>query len=175
MRTIAGNSIESAEAAGHIQKLEGSDQLATGTKSLSYFVTIHMSTEKLDFINIEFPELLKKLTPDTPRKWGQMNPQQMVEHLTDYIRVATGKEPVNVVTPEEHLPAYKRFLESDKQFKHETKNPLNTGAPNPVRMKNLQSAIDEYLTEMENFYEVFKKQPGLKTIHPSFGYLDADD
>src|SRR5438045_4115072 len=116
-----------------------------------------MSTEKLDFINKEFPELLKKLTPETPRKWGQMSPQQMVEHLTDYIRVATGRSPVSLITPEEHLPAYKRFLESEKQFKQDTKNPLNTGSPNPVRMKNLQAAIDEYLAEMEIFYIVFEK------------------
>src|SRR5262245_27701503 len=127
-----------------------------------------MSTDKLDFINKEFPVLLKKLTPDTPRKWGQMSPQQMVEHLTDYIRVANGENPAALMTAEEHLPAYKRFLESDKQFKENTKNPLNTGAPNPVRMKDLQSAIDEYLAEMEIFYAVFKNQPDLKTIHPAF-------
>jgi hypothetical protein len=134
-----------------------------------------MSTEKLEFINNQFPELLRKLTPDTPRKWGQMSPQQMVEHLTDYIRVATGKNPATLITTEEHLPAYKRFLDGDKQFRENTKNPLNEGDPNPVRNKNLEEAIEEYLNEMEIFYSTFEKQPGLKTIHPSFGYLDADD
>ena len=134
-----------------------------------------MDQEKLNFINNEFPGLLKKLTPDTPRKWGLMSPQQMVEHLTDYVRVATGKNPASLMTSEEHLPAYKRFLEGDKQFRENTKNPLNTGDPNPVRTKDLQSAIDEYLNEMKEFYATFEKQPGLKTIHPSFGRLDASD
>jgi oxepin-CoA hydrolase/3-oxo-5,6-dehydrosuberyl-CoA semialdehyde dehydrogenase len=134
-----------------------------------------MDQEKLNFINNEFPELLKKLTPDTPRKWGLMNPQQMVEHLTDYVRIASGKNPATVLTPEDHLPAYKRFLESDKQFKEDTKNPLNGGDPNPVRMQNLQDAIDEYLAEMQDFYSTFEKQPGKKTVHPSFGYLDSSD
>ena len=134
-----------------------------------------MSSEKIYFINVEFPELLKKLTPDTPAKWGLMNAQQMVEHLTDYIRVASGKSPAAIMTTEEHLPAYKRFLESEKEFRPNTKNPLNTGEPNPVRMKDLQTAIDEYLAEMEDFYQIFKRQPGLKTIHPAFGYLDADE
>jgi hypothetical protein len=133
-----------------------------------------MSTDK-NFIDKEFPLLLKKLTPNTTARWGLMNPQQMVEHLTDYVRVATGKNPVALITSEEHLPAYKRFLESDKQFRPGTKNPLNTGDPNPVRMKDLQSAIDEYLSEMKEFYSVFEKQPGLKTIHPAFGHLDAND
>ena len=134
-----------------------------------------MSSEKLDFINNEFPELLKKLTPETPRKWGMMSPQQMVEHLTDYIRVAIGKNPASIMTAEEQLPAYKRFLESEIQFRPETKNPLNTGDPLQVRMPDLQSAIDEYLSEMKEFYLFFEKHPGIKTIHPSFGYLDADD
>jgi hypothetical protein len=134
-----------------------------------------MDKQKLIFINEEFPELLKKLMPDTPRKWGLMSPQQMVEHLTDYVRIASAKKHTSIMTPEDQLPAYRRFLESDKQFRPETKNPLNTGEPNPVRMKNLQEAVAEYLNEMQDFYAVFEKQPALKTIHPSFGELSADD
>jgi hypothetical protein len=134
-----------------------------------------MDSDKLDFVDKEFPELLRKLQPDTPRKWGQMNAQQMVEHLTDYVRIASGKYPVGVVTSEEHLPAFKRFLESEKQFRPETKNPLNTGAPNPVRMKNLEEAISEYLVEMEDFYKIFKNEPGKITSHPSFGNLQFND
>ena len=133
-----------------------------------------MDKVKQDFIDNKFPELLKRLTPDTPRKWGQMNAQQMVEHLADYVRIASGKDPVQVMTVDEHLPAYKRFLESDKQFRPETKNPLNTGAPNPVRNKNLDEAISEYLAEMKDFYSTFKNDPAKTTAHPSFGYLSAE-
>jgi hypothetical protein len=134
-----------------------------------------MDSDKLNFINKEFPALLKKLTPDTPRRWGLMSPQQMVEHLTDYIRVASGKNPAGVVTSEEHLPAFRRFLESEKQFRPETKNPLNTGAPNPVRMKNLDGAIAEYHAEMKNFYTAFENEPGKTTAHPAFGFLNHDE
>lgn len=134
-----------------------------------------MSTDKLNFINNEFPALLKKLTPETPRKWGKMNPQQMVEHLTDYVRVATGKNPAAVVTSAEQLPAYKRFLDSDKQFRPDTKNPLNEGEPNAFRNNNLQEAIDEYNAEMKEFYEIFEKDPGLRTGHPAFGMLSKED
>ena len=134
-----------------------------------------MENEKLNFINNEFPKLLKKLTPETPRKWGLMSPQQMVEHLTDYVRIASGKNPVKVITPDANLEAYKRFLHSDKQFRPETKNPLNEGPPNPVRNNSLAEAIAEYLSEMKDFYEVFANEPDKRSSHPSFGNLNSED
>ena len=36
---------------------------------------------------------LNKLTPEMKPKWGQMSAHRMVEHLTDTIRIATGKNP----------------------------------------------------------------------------------
>jgi len=134
-----------------------------------------IDTDKLNFIDNEFPELLKKLTPDTPRKWGQMNAQQMVEHLTDYIRVATGETPAPLLTTEEHLPAYRKFLESEKQFRPGTVNPLNTGAPLPERLGSLEDAKEEYLAEMKKFHALFRADAGKKTVHPSFGILTYDD
>ncbi len=131
--------------------------------------------EKIEFINNTFPTLLKKLKPDTPRKWGTMNAQEMVEHLTDYIRIANGKIQTRIVTVEEHLPAFKQFLESEKQFRPDTKNPLNTGAPNPVRMKNLEEAIEEYYSEMNFFYSTFKNEPEKITAHPAFGLCNYDE
>jgi len=134
-----------------------------------------MNSDQSNFVNNEFPELLKKLSPDTPAKWGQMNAQQMVEHLTDYVRVASGKNPVEVVTSEEHLPAFKRFLESEKQFRPGTVNPLNPGAPKPLRMKNMEEAIKEYLKEMDDLHAIFNKESGKITSHPAFGKLNYDE
>ena len=134
-----------------------------------------MDADKLNFIENEFPQLLRKLKADTPAKWGRMNPQQMVEHLTDYVRVATGSAPAQVTTPAENLPAYRKFLESEKQFRPDTVNPLNTGDPLPVRMKDLNDSVEEYLNEMIFFHETFKKNPGKTTAHPSFGYLNYED
>ena len=134
-----------------------------------------MENEKLNFINNEFPLLLKQLTDDTMPKWGMMNARQMVEHLTDYIRIANGKNPEKVVTPEEQLPAFRRFLESEKQFRPDTKNPLNTGAPRPLRLNSLEDAITEYKDELSYFYSVFEKEPGKITSHPAFGPCNYDD
>ncbi|CAN5405110.1 hypothetical protein BH11BAC1_BH11BAC1_08380 [soil metagenome] len=134
-----------------------------------------MNTDQSNFVNNEFPELLKKLSPETPAKWGQMNAQQMVEHLTDYVRIASGKNPVKIVTSEEQLPAFKKFLESEKQFRPGTVNPLNSGAPNALRLKNIVEAINEYLSEMEQLHDIFKREPGKITAHPAFGNLNYDE
>ena len=131
--------------------------------------------EKLDFINNEFPNLLKKLNSDSEPLWGTMNAQQTVEHLSDYIRIASGKTKVGVNTSEEQLPAFKRFLESEKQFRPETKNPLNTGAPLPERNKNLEDAIKEYNQELKDFFSTFKNEPDKITAHPAFGYCNYDE
>lgn len=134
-----------------------------------------MENEKLNFINNVFPLVLKKLTDDTLPKWGLMNARQMVEHLTDYIRIANGKNPEGVVTPEEQLPAFRRFLESEKQFRPETKNPLNPGAPMPLRLNSIEDAIAEYQNELKYFYAVFDKEPERITSHPAFGPCSYDD
>ena len=34
---------------------------------------------------------VRKLTPDTPRIWGKMSPNQMLCHCTDQIRMAFGE------------------------------------------------------------------------------------
>ncbi|MEO8088000.1 MAG: DUF1569 domain-containing protein [Bacteroidota bacterium] len=134
-----------------------------------------MDTDQLNFVNNEFPELLKKLSLETPAKWGLMNAQQMVEHLTDYVRIASGKNPAKIVTSEEQLPAFKRFLESEKQFRPGTVNPVNPGAPNPVRMKNMDESVKEYLIEMNDLHDIFKKESGKITAHPAFGNLNYDE
>lgn len=134
-----------------------------------------MLNEKLNFINNEFPRLLGQLTENTPPKWGLMNARQMVEHLTDYIRVANGKVIEKVGTPEENLPAFRKFLESEKQFRPDTKNPLNTGDPLPLRLTSLTEAIEAYTRELKDFYSVFEREPEKITNHPAFGPCKFED
>jgi len=134
-----------------------------------------MDNDKYNFITKEFPELLKNLKSDTKPSWGRMNAQQMVEHLSDYLRLASGKTIVDVITPEDKLPAFKNFLYSEKQFRPETVNPLNTGAPLPERNKNLEEAIAEYHQEMKDFFSAYEKNPEMVTAHPSFGFCNFDE
>jgi hypothetical protein len=42
----------------------------------------------------EILKRLKSVRPDSPRKWGKMNPHQMVCHLADSYRGVMGQKPV---------------------------------------------------------------------------------
>ena len=72
---------------------------------------------KINFLENDFPEFLQTLDANAQGKWGVMNAQQMVEHMSYSLRDANGKSPKRIVTPLEHLPKYKEFAMSDKPFR----------------------------------------------------------
>ena len=76
-----------------------------------------MDQQKLAFISTQLVPLLKKLPAAAPNKWGKMDAQQMVEHVSGFFRVSTNKLHFPLVTPEEQLPKFKAFLYSDKEFR----------------------------------------------------------
>ena len=47
---------------------------------------------------VEIAGRLRTVTPDSSRRWGRMSAPQMVCHLCDAYRMATGKRAVSVVT-----------------------------------------------------------------------------
>ena len=84
-----------------------------------------MQAEKIDFLQNRFITLLKKIPTDTVPHWGKMTLQQMIEHFSDYTRIASGKTTFpDIVTPAENLERAREFLMSDKPFRENTPNPL---------------------------------------------------
>ena len=69
-----------------------------------------MDKEKLAFISNKLIMLLNDLPATAIGKWGKMNGQQMVEHLSGFFKVSTGKLKFPLVTPIEHLPKYREFF-----------------------------------------------------------------
>jgi oxepin-CoA hydrolase/3-oxo-5,6-dehydrosuberyl-CoA semialdehyde dehydrogenase len=82
------------------------------------------TTAKGVFIKQQFIPLLDHLHAETMGKWGRMNAQQMVEHVTDFFKVSGNQQHYPLVTPEEQLPKFKAFLLSDKEFRENTKAPV---------------------------------------------------
>jgi len=69
------------------------------------------------FLNTELDTLLPyfgKLTSESKPLWGKMSAQRMVEHLTDTLLIACGKNPQFILIPEDKIPGMLRFLETDK-------------------------------------------------------------
>ena len=136
-----------------------------------------MDNEKYIFLKERFIPLLKDISAEAKGKWGVMNAQQMVEHVTGFFEVSTGKLKFELITPEEHLPKYKEFLRSDKQFRENTKAPESiVGAEAlPVRHSSMNEAINKLQKETDYFFEYFKNDSTKKTLHPVFGNLNFEE
>ena len=89
---------------------------------------------------------LNALTPDSKAQWGTMNAQRMVEHLTDTLRIATGKNPQSLLVPEDKLDKMLAFLDSDKPMAKEIQVPFATPEMK-LRHEEIELAIDEFVEE----------------------------
>jgi len=136
-----------------------------------------MNQQKLEFLTHQFIPLLKNLPPGAMGKWGKMNAQQMAEHVTAFFYVSAGKIKFDLITALEHLPKYKEFLLSDKEFRENTKAPASVlgEEPLPLRHSNMDEAIAELQKSIDAFVEHFKDDTNKRTGHPVFGELNFEE
>lgn len=132
-------------------------------------------SEKLFFISNTAPQLMLHLNSEMKGKWGLLNAQQMVEHLSDSVRIANGKRIEKLITPLENLERVRSFMLSDKPFKENTKNVQMPEIPAPVVKLNMAEAIQELNSELQAFIQQFSTNE-LKTItNPFFGDLNFQE
>ncbi len=134
-----------------------------------------MTSNKIDFLKKDFFSFLKSVDSVTPPVWGKMSLQQMVEHYTDSVKIASGKIPnTKLLTPEDQLQKAQAFLMSDKPFKENTPNPLLPEVPPPVRNISMEEALKELETEIDFFFSVFNENNQQRTLNPFFGDLNFE-
>jgi oxepin-CoA hydrolase/3-oxo-5,6-dehydrosuberyl-CoA semialdehyde dehydrogenase len=131
-----------------------------------------MNYAKLEFLKNQFLPLLKKTDAETAGSWGKMNAQQMTEHLADFFKLSYNKIHFDLVTPTEHLPKYREFLMSEKEFRENTRAPVLPEEPFPVRTASMTDALEELVSDVNSFFTFFKENPDAKTGHPVFGELN---
>src|ERR1051326_6415481 len=130
---------------------------------------------KEKFLKEEFPRLLSILNASAKGSWGVMNAQQMVEHMSDYVRIASGKDKYELsLTPEQSQKAYS-FMMTDKPFRENTPNHLLPEIPPAWRNGSMQAASEELEKEMADFFSVYKNEPGLRVMNPFFGMLGYEE
>lgn len=129
---------------------------------------------KVEFLQVEFPKLLSATDPATPPKWGKMSLQQMIEHMSDSVRIANGRDPKDCVTPVEHLPKMQAFMMSDKPFKENTINIQMPETPLPCRFDHVGDAIGELEQELNEFVDVFEQDKTKVITNPFFGDLNFE-
>lgn len=118
---------------------------------------------------------LNRLEPDTKPQWGQMSAQRMVEHLTDALRIATGKNPQTLAIPEDRIERMVAFLDTDKPMAQNMQVPFATPEMNDqLRNEELELAIDEFVEEWLEFEELFESEEGRTSLHPFYGELNYE-
>ena len=130
--------------------------------------------QKAQFLREDYTKALTALDENTEHKWGKMNVRQMIEHMADYVRIASGKSQVRNVTPENVLPRMQNFLASEKPFPENTPNVLMPDVPEPVKHETKEAAVAELQDELNDFFAVYEQKEGLITTNPFFGDLDFD-
>jgi 4-hydroxy-L-threonine phosphate dehydrogenase PdxA len=131
--------------------------------------------DKLNFIKTEFPKLLQNLDPEAKGVWGVMNGQQMIEHITDSVSQATGKNNQTLHTAPELVERYKSFALSDKEFKPNTPNVLMSDTPAPIAKATMKDAIADYNDQMSAFINYFENNKGAILINPFFGDFNFEE
>jgi hypothetical protein len=135
-----------------------------------------MNAVKAEFLKNRFIPLLKQIPSDTQPRWGKMTLQQMIEHFSDSVRIASGKTVyTDFVFPPEHLQKVREFMLSEKPFKENTVNPLLPEAPAPVINISTEEAINELQQEINYFFSVFEKNNLQVTRSPFFGDLNFEE
>jgi hypothetical protein len=127
---------------------------------------------KYKFLKEEFVPLLRELPSEKKGRWGVLNAQQMVEHFSDSVKIASGRLAQPAVVEGETLEKYREFLMSDKPFKENTKNPYMTEEPAALRCPDMEAALDELQKELDYFFFIFEDQGPFTTLNPFFGELD---
>ena len=131
-----------------------------------------MPNTKEIFLKEQSIPLFSQLESSAKGEWGVMNAQQMVEHLGDAVKNASGKLLLPSLTEGEALEKMRSFLMSEKPFRENTPNPLMPSTGAPLRRPDMKSAIEKLQSELNYFFEAFEKNPSLKTKNAFFGELD---
>ncbi len=131
--------------------------------------------EQKEYLLNQLVNDFRSLSQPANANWGKMNFNQMLEHLIEACKNASGDIVFDTFhTPEERLPAMQAFLMTDKLFKPETKNAMMGEEPAPVKNDNSNALLDELQSQINRFYERFQQDENLVARNPIFGDLNEE-
>jgi hypothetical protein len=134
-----------------------------------------MNEQKKDFLKNELVPMLSKLEPSAKGKWGVMDAQQMVEHLSEFIRIASGREKRAALYPPDVTQKMHTFMMSEKPFRENTPNQLLPDVPPSWKNKDMAGALNELKDEISHFISTYEAAPALRVLNPFFGDLDYEE
>ena len=131
--------------------------------------------EQKEYLLNQLVNDLRSLSQPANANWGKMNFNQMLEHLIESCKNASGDIVFETFhSPEERLPAMQAFLMTDKLFKPETKNSMMGEEPAPVKNENTNELLNELQSQLNRFSARFENQADLLVRNPIFGDLNEE-
>lgn len=133
---------------------------------------------KVDITNRqELNSFLNNLTENSQPKWGQMKPQNMVEHLATVLQHTNGKkEAPQRVTDEEALKAKQYLIYTDAEMSLGLKTPLLPAeGPIPFEFSSLDEAKAHLNKELDDFETYHANYPEALFIQPRLGKLNRKE
>lgn len=126
------------------------------------------------FFTKEVPAMLKRLNEENAPQWGSMNANEMLDHLRRGVDMSLSTEDREIITPEDKIPVYQRFLLSDKPFQRNSAKPEAYDRMPPFEgdTEALKLNLMKALLRMQVHFE---KQPDHRSIHPNFGVLGPEE
>ncbi len=135
--------------------------------------------KKSPFIELKkgkIQKLLNALTENSEKKFGILTPQNMLEHLEDFLKFSLGKTKVECRTNDEAmLEKLHDWLYKNKPISQGLKYeglPENENAP--LRYKNLDEAKQKFMDTFSEFLIYYRENPEAKHVHPLFCEIDKE-
>ena len=133
---------------------------------------------KVNWVNfLNFDEVrttLSKLNKNSKPLFGQMNAQQMIEHLSAITQIANGNWKIDVFVTDEKSARRKPFLDSENELQMGFRAAYLSDGPAKLKFNSIKEAIDDLDYQVQQFVRVFKKEEDRIVVHPFFGELDFE-
>lgn len=122
----------------------------------------------------EVNSLLNNLTENTQPRWGQMQPQNMIEHLAAVLQYTNGKKQIaQRTTEEEGLKAKQFLIYTDAELPMGLKTPLlPADGPISFEFSSLDEAKKALNKELDDFETYHANNPDAVFVQPRLGKLN---
>ena len=118
---------------------------------------------------------VEALTEKTTAAWGKMTPQQMVEHLTKFVKMSNGKIDSELITPYKKVESIKKSLFTDKPFANVVQHEVMPGGEPVYENNNMFFAKQTLYEEIIEFYKFYEKNSFATPMNPTFGRLNKKE
>lgn len=116
----------------------------------------------------QFLRRIRKLTPQSQRRWGTMSPDKMVCHLSDQLRLALGELAARPIAGPMRLAPFRWFAIDVMPWPHGIKGPRESFTTQPLNW-------DRDVSTLRSLLEQFAARAGQSEWpeHPMFGRMSG--